>query len=97
MEGQKEMQFQKVEWQAETKTTSCAIYLNIQSMQDQGSLPLGSSAGGMHYQKLMTNGMVYIFHADHEDDFQLLQAPDEFIQCSNRKKTFQARKQHRQP
>lgn len=55
MEGQKEMQFQKVEWQAETKTTSYTIYLNFQSMQDQGSLQLGSSAEGMYYQTLMTN------------------------------------------
>lgn len=80
------MQLQKVEWQAETKTTSCTSYLNTQSMQHQGSLPLGNSAGRVRYKMLMTNGMVYIFHAEHEDEFQLLQGLDEFIQCSNTKK-----------
>jgi len=32
---------------------------------------------------IMTNGAGYIFHADYEDDTQLLQALDEFIQSSN--------------
>lgn len=60
MEGQKEMQFQKVKRQAETKATSCTIYQTIQSSRDEGSLPPKIGAEEKHYQ--ITNDKWDVLH-----------------------------------